>query len=131
MFRVYYTRTPSFVLLSGEIQTLQMINTIMIFWCLSLICFICSESSQELEGKLLEYNEMLEKQVNEDALAGLFEKEMRRKDFVARWDGEELGVTMTFGLTEFLQKEGIDGTLKAADERLYQGKQEGRNRIIY
>lgn len=24
MFRVYYTRTPSFVLLSGEIQTLQM-----------------------------------------------------------------------------------------------------------
>lgn len=221
MFRVYYTRTPAFVLLSGEIQTLQMINTIMIFWCLSLICFICSESSQKLEGKLLEYNEMLEKQVNEDALTGLynrrkgreiisaiaenpdmagnccisiadidffkkvndtyghdvgdevlvtlarlFEKEMRRKDFVARWGGEEflfvfinsngdeacqmledlrkkvqdtrirvcgeeIGVTMTFGLTEFLQKEGIDGTLKAADERLYQGKQEGRNRIIY
>jgi len=144
MFNIYYARTPGFILLSGEIRTLQMVNTIMIFWCLSLICFVCSESSQELEGKLLEYNEILEKQANEDALTGLynrrkgreilsaisenramagnccvsiadidffkkvndtyghdvgdkvlkmlaqlFEKEMRRKDFVARWGGEE------------------------------------------
>lgn len=221
MFNVYYARTPEFILLSSEIRTLQMINTIMIFWCLSLICFICSESSQELEGKLLEYNEMLEKQANEDALTGLynrrkgrevltaivdnpamagnccvsiadidffkkvndtygheagdevlvtlaslFEKEIRRKDFVARWGGEEflfvflnckgneacemlerlrqkvqdteivvddqkIKVTMTFGLAEFASGVGVDDTLKIADEKLYCGKQEGRNRIIY
>ncbi len=221
MFNVYYARTPEFILLSSELRTLQMINTIMIFWCLSLICFVCSESSQELEGKLLEYNEILEKQANEDALtglynrrkgrevlnaiaenpamagncsvciadidffkkvndtyghdagdevlrtlSGLFEKEMRRKDFVARWGGEEflfvflncsgeeandileqlrrkvqettihageyqINVTMTFGLADFLPGEGIDETLKAADQKLYRGKQEGRNRIIY
>ena len=221
MFNVYYARTPEFILLSGEIRTLQMINTIMIFWSLSLICFVCSESSQELEGKLLEYNEMLEKQANEDALTGLynrrkgreilnavalnhemaanccvsiadidffkkvndtyghdagdevlktlarlFEKEMRRKDFVARWGGEEflfvfincngdeayimleelrqkvenikilveeqeISVTMTFGLTEFFMYDGVDETLKAADEKLYRGKEGGRNRIIY
>lgn len=221
LFNVYYARTPEFVLLSGEIRTLQMINTVMIFWGLSLICFVCSESSQQLEGKLLEYNEMLEKQANEDALTGLynrrkgreilnavaanremaanchvsiadidffkkvndtyghdagdkvlttlarlFEKELRRKDFVVRWGGEEflfvfincsadesktileelrrkventkimagdleIRVTMTFGLTEFLPRDGIDETLKSADEKLYRGKQEGRNRIIF
>lgn len=221
MFNVYYARTPEFILLSGELRTLQMVNTIMIFWCLSLICFVCSESSQQLEGKLLEYNEILEKQANEDALTGLynrrkgreilnavsenremavkccvsiadidyfkkvndtyghdigdevlrtvaqlFEKEMRRKDFVARWGGEEflfvflncngdeayevleglrrkvqetkisageedISVTMTFGLTEFFAYDDIDETLKVADEKLYRGKQEGRNRIIY
>lgn len=221
MFNVYYARTPEFILLSSELRTLQMVNTIMIFWCLSLICFVCSESSQELEGKLLEYNEILEKQANEDALTGLynrrkgrevlsaiaenpamagncsvciadidffkkvndtygheagdevlvtlarvFEKSLRRKDFVARWGGEEflfvflncngdeacemleqvrkkvqdtvitaggqeIRVTMTFGLAEFLHEESIDETLKIADEKLYCGKQEGRNRIIY
>lgn len=221
MFNIYYARTPEFILLSSELRTLQMVNTIMIFWCLSLICFVCSESSQELEGKLLEYNEILEKQANEDALTGLynrrkgrevltaiadnpsmagkcsvciadidffkkvndtygheagdevlvtlahvFEKELRRKDFVARWggeeflfvflncsgseaaemleqlrqkvqntviteDGQEIRVTMTFGLTEFKSKDTVDETLKRADENLYRGKQEGRNRIIY
>jgi len=220
MFNMYYARTPEFILLSSELRTLQMVNTIMIFWCLSLICFICSESSQELEGKLLEYNEILEKQANEDALtglynrrkgrevltaiannptmagncsfciadidyfkkvndtygheagdevlktlAGVFEEEIRRKDFVARWGGEEflfvflncnvdeacemleqlrkkvqdtviisggqeIRVTMTFGLTEFAAHDAVDEALKRADEKLYRGKQEGRNRII-
>ena len=221
MFNVYYARTPEFILLSSELRGLQMVNTIMIFWCLSLICFVCSESSQELEGKLLEYNEILEKQANEDTLTGLynrrkgrevltaigenpamagncsvciadidyfkkvndtyghdagdavltvladvFEKEIRRKDFVARWGGEEflfvfincngdeacemleqirakvqetvitvgehqIRVTMTFGLAEYITGAGVDETLKLADEKLYRGKQEGRNRIIY
>lgn len=221
LFNIYYARTPEFVLLSDEIRTLQLVNTIMIFWCLSLICFVCSESSQQLEGKLLEYNEILEKQANEDALTGLynrrkgrevinaiaenpvmagnssvciadidffkkvndtyghdagdevlvtlarlFESEMRRKDIVARWGGEEflfvflncnageareileglrqkvqdtvitvgdqqIQVSMTFGLTEFMPNVAADETLKRADENLYRGKQEGRNRIIY
>nr|MBQ8252670.1 diguanylate cyclase [Lachnospiraceae bacterium] len=221
MFRFYYMRTPEIVLLSGEITTLQVINTVMIFWCISFICFVCSESSQELEGKLLEYNAILEKQATEDALTGLynrrkgrdlleavshnaemaegccvsiadidyfkkvndtyghdagdevlktlanlFQSEMRRRDFAIRWGGEEflfvffncsgdeacamleelrkkvqdtvitangqeIKVTMTFGLTEFLQQDDVDATLKAADEKLYRGKEEGRNRIIY
>jgi len=221
LFRMYYMRTPEIVLLSGEINTLQVINTVMIFWCISFICFVCSESSQELEGELLEYNAILEKQATEDALtglynrrkgrdllnavsenkemadsccvsigdidyfkkindtyghdagdevlktlAGLFQSEMRRRDFAIRWGGEEflfvffncngdeayamleklrskvqetviatngheIKVTMTFGLTEFLKQEDVEATLKAADEKLYRGKEEGRNRIIY
>ncbi len=221
MFNVYYQRTPEFILLAAENRALQTLNTIMVFWGLSLVCMICSDSSQEMEGKLLEYNTLLEKQATEDLLTGLFnrrkgkelldaiaknqsmagnccvsigdidyfkkvndtyghdagdevlrvvsrilESEMRRKDFVVRWGGEEfllvfmncngdeaceildhirkkiknteiivndqkIKVTMTFGLTEFFIYDGVDETIKAADEKLYQGKQAGRNRIIY
>ena len=44
---------------------------------------------------------------------------------------QQISVTMTFGLTEFFVYDGIDETLKEADDKLYHGKKEGRNRIIY
>ena len=40
-------------------------------------------------------------------------------------------VTMTFGLEEFDDSLGISKTIERADNKLYQGKAEGRNRIIY
>ena len=40
-------------------------------------------------------------------------------------------VTMTFGLEEFDDSIGIQKTIEHADSKLYQGKAEGRNRIIY
>ncbi len=40
-------------------------------------------------------------------------------------------VTMTFGLEEFDDSVGISKTIEHADNKLYQGKAEGRNRIIY
>lgn len=41
------------------------------------------------------------------------------------------GVTMTFGLEEFDSNMGIEKTIEKADAKLYQGKEHGRNCVIY
>ena len=43
----------------------------------------------------------------------------------------EIHVTMTFGLAELEFSEEVDTTIKQADEKLYQGKTEGRNQVVY
>lgn len=52
----------------------QVINTIAIFWCISLIAYIFSTDTQALECKLVEYNEQLKKQANIDPLTGLYNR---------------------------------------------------------
>jgi diguanylate cyclase (GGDEF)-like protein len=197
-------------------------NTVTIFWCLSAILYICSRNSQELEGKLVEYNNQLERQANTDQLTGLYNRrkamqyletlvkragenntgfclcicdidlfkrvndtyghdfgdlvlqsvssvfldETKKGIFAARWGGEEFllvfpsqngdqakiilediqykirntkvkkgeqetGVTMTFGLAEYDFANGIDATIKDADEKLYLGKTGGRDKIVF
>lgn len=221
LFHMYYKRTPAVILLNAENEMLQSINTIAIFWCISIIAYIFSRDSQELEGKLVSYNEQLQKQANTDALTGLFNRRMAweyleqlvesseeiggfslcicdidffkkvndnyghdfgdevlkgianilkeetdGKKLAARWggeeflllfpgyngddayislehirrkikalkvkkDGKEVGVTMTFGLAEYDFSHTPDRTIKEADERLYQGKEAGRDRIVF
>lgn len=48
---------------------------------------------------------------------------MRFKDF-------DFNVTMTYGMEEFNDLFGIEVTLKHADDKLYAGKQGGRNRVV-
>ncbi|MBR4719510.1 MAG: GGDEF domain-containing protein [Lachnospiraceae bacterium] len=43
----------------------------------------------------------------------------------------KFSVTMTFGLEEYDSSADISETIKNADNKLYQGKESGRNRIIY
>ena len=50
-------------------------------------------------------------------------------DYVVNYNGEELKITMTFGLVEGDMR-NIDDIVKEADEMLYIGKQNGRNRIV-
>ena len=45
------------------------------------------------------------------------------------YEDDSFGVTMTFGFTEYEVGESIDMLIKRADDLLYQGKAEGRNRI--
>ena len=40
-------------------------------------------------------------------------------------------ITMTFGLEEYDSNIGIEKTIEKADEKLYQGKEHGRNCVIY
>ncbi|HOO29269.1 MAG TPA: GGDEF domain-containing protein, partial [Lachnospiraceae bacterium] len=40
-------------------------------------------------------------------------------------------ITMTFGLEEFDSNTGIEKTIEKADEKLYQGKEHGRNCVVY
>lgn len=221
LFYIYHYKEPMWPLSSGEENIMQIINTITIFMCISVIAFIFSKDSQELEGKLINYNAMLEKQANTDTLTGLYNRrkameymeyltkeqadfsgfslcicdidffkkvndnyghdfgdevlkgiskifmeETKKDGFAARWGGEEflllfprcngdnacikieqirkkikamkikkdgfeVGVTMTFGIAEYDYINGLDKTIKEADERLYLGKERGRDIIIF
>lgn len=47
------------------------------------------------------------------------------------FNGIELRITMTFGLEEFSPNADIESTIKAADEKLYLGKESGRDKVVY
>ena len=201
-------------------DVLQVLNTISIFWCLSVICYVFSKESREVEGKLVRYNEKLRGEALTDNLTGLanrrrafdyveqllaesdmasfslcmcdidffkrvndtwghdcgdvvlkqiadiFRREMDRQNLPCRWGGEEflllfpnvngdeayeklmrirdavkkmtviyeeheVKVTMTFGLTEFDFSKSLDDNVQEADERLYYGKNHGRDQIVF
>lgn len=204
-----------------EKKSIQSLNIITIFFSISVISYLFSRHSQNLEGKLIEYNNQLEQAANTDTLTGLynrrktmeyleeltkksganqgfsicicdidffkkvndnyghdlgdevlksishiFKEEMTGKNLAARWGGEEfllifpeangdeayvrlkhirervkqmrvvkgelsIGVTMTFGLSEYDYVNGLEATLKDADNKLYMGKEGGRDVIIF
>lgn len=220
LFFLFHSRIPDIQLPGVAENGFQIVNTVTIFWCISIISFVFSKDTQKLEGKLVEYNNQLMIQANTDILTGLFNrrrgmeyleelsrksadvgfslcicdidffkkvndkyghdvgdevlikisevfrKEIQKGNFAARWGGEEFlllfpacngddalielekirreikdlriqaageafGITMTFGLAEFDFYQGLKATLKEADEKLYNGKEQGRDRIIY
>lgn len=55
--------------------------------------------------------------------------ELGRKFFL--WHGEEIRITMTFGIEENDFQSDLQTMIKRVDEKLYIGKREGRNRIIF
>ena len=59
--------------------------------------------------------------------------EIRRKikDVVVTKGEEEIRVTMTFGLAEYDYSGSYEGMLTNADQKLYRGKEDGRDRIVY
>lgn len=198
---------------------LQILNTFFIFLCLGLISYLFSSTTQEMEGKLIEYNRKLMKQANTDTLTGLYNRRrtmeylealldnpdsqisiclcdidhfkrvndtyghdigdvvlttisdaFRTKlppdTFISRWGGEEFllifprmngdeagtaleilrqkirelvfdggtesfTISLTYGLVEYDFHSDITTVLKEADEKLYIGKESGRDRVIF
>lgn len=53
------------------------------------------------------------------------------KEMKVKTEKEDIGVTMTFGLTEYDFNSDLDLAIKEADKKLYIGKEQGRDRIIY
>ena len=51
--------------------------------------------------------------------------------FKFMFKGNEFNLTMTFGVDEFSNNIPIDEVIKAADEKLYMGKEGGRNQVVY
>lgn len=221
MFLYFYCQThESGIALDIRVNNaMQMINSLFIFWCLGLTAYLFSNNTQELEGKLIEYNRKLMKQANTDTLTGLynrrrtmeylekllaesdaqisiclcdidlfkrvndtyghdvgdevlktiadtFRKNLPPDSFISRWGGEEFllifprmngdeactaleifrqklrgivfdggtetfSITLTFGLVEYDFRSDITTLLKEADEKLYLGKENGRDRIVF
>lgn len=214
---------PVYVFAPGVSAIFQVINTLFIFMAITVILGIFTEDSQEMEKKLVIYNEKLHRLASIDPLTGLlnrrsmkeylqkkemecrtgrinslslaigdidffkkvndtyghdcgdlvlksladiFRHMMEEKGEVSRWGGEEflfvfnnfngdqahviLGeiqnemkkleilykdekvrVTMTFGLSEFDFRGGMEYSINDADAKLYQGKESGRNKVVY
>lgn len=221
LYLFYYCRSHEAIFyLNPELSgALQIVNTFFVFWSLALTAYIFSSDSQELEGKLIEYNRQLMKQANTDMLTGLynrrstmeylndllqnpesqisiclcdidffkrvndtyghdvgdivlkkisstFRNELPPDTFCSRWGGEEFllifpklngdeaaaaletlrqkikGITfdggtetfiisLTYGLVEYDYHSDLDTILKEADNKLYIGKESGRDRIIF
>ncbi len=67
----------------------------------------------------------------DDALVKLSEIRNAVKKLVVDYGDNQISFTMTFGLVEYDSKLSIDENIKIADERLYTGKQNGRDQIVY
>lgn len=220
-----YTRSfAPYTVLDMELSALmQVLNTVFIFSQISAIMIIFTKDAQEMEQKLVRYNEKLQriasldpltglcnrwsmweyihsverdyangtagflsiaiadidffKKINDTyghdagdevlkAVAGLFLDKMKNCGKVCRWGGEEflfvfygkngdtahailqgiyneihgmtvlyenqeIHITMTFGLEEYDKNDGMEKTIHRADEKLYQGKETGRDKIVY
>ncbi len=48
-----------------------------------------------------------------------------------QYKDQNLKITMTFGLEEYSQIIGIESTISKADQKLYSGKENGRNKVVY
>lgn len=221
LFLYYYCRShePIIPLEDNLANALQMVNTFFIFLALGLVAYLFSSTTQEMEGKLIEYNRKLMKQANTDTLTGLynrrrtmeylenllkaaetqisiclcdidhfkrvndtyghdvgdvvlktiaetFRKRLPPDTFISRWGGEEFllifprlngdeastaletlrqkireltfdggtenfTISLTYGLVEYDYHSDITTLLKEADEKLYVGKEGGRDRIIF
>lgn len=221
LFLFFYCRSnePAIILADSLTNSLQMVNTFFIFFALGLVAYLFSTTTQEMEGKLIEYNRKLMKQANTDTLTGLynrrrtmeylenllkaadsqisicicdidhfkrvndtyghnvgdvvlktisatFQKRLPPDTFVSRWGGEEFllifprlngdeaitaletlrqkireltfdggfesfTISLTYGLVEYDYHSDITTLLKEADEKLYIGKENGRDRIVF
>ena len=47
------------------------------------------------------------------------------------YNDENINVSLTLGVEDFLPFSGVEATISKADAKLYQGKQDGRNRVVY
>ena len=53
------------------------------------------------------------------------------KDLRMNYNEDEVRITMTYGLTEYDITSSFEDNVKEADEKLYLGKQNGRDKIVY
>lgn len=47
-----------------------------------------------------------------------------------RYEGREIKVTVTIGLSRYAEDQTVDAWINAADQKLYQGKQSGKNKLV-
>ena len=78
------------------------------------------------EEFLMIFKNMTEQQVYRELTH--FLQKIRDKEFC--YEGEEFSITMTFGIEQRKKGEKAEEVIRRADEKLYEGKQGGRNVIV-
>ena len=63
-----------------------------------------------------------------DALQEIYDEIHR---LTVSYENEEIRITVTFGLEEYDKNDGMEMAIRRADEKLYQGKETGRDKIVY
>ena len=131
---------------------LEFMNIFISFWCIALVCYVYSRDSQHLEGKLIEYNKILQQQACTDTLTGLHNRRSAN-DFIEKLINEAksildkirsrikkiefdtgtkvFSITITYGLAEYAFDGNAEAVVKEADDKLYIGKENGRDQIVF
>lgn len=78
------------------------------------------------EEFLMIFRNMTKQQAYKE-LIGFLQK-IREKEFC--YEGEHFSITMTFGVQQGNKTEKAEDVIRRADEKLYEGKQSGRNTIV-
>ena len=60
-------------------------------------------------------------------------EELRKtiENYTFNFFNHEFHLTMTFGVEEYSSRFGTEEAIKKADEKLYLGKEQGRNKVVY
>ena len=74
---------------------------------------------------------LFENMNGDDAWNELSKLQLKINRLEIPYEDQVIHVTMTFGLTEYDVHISMDDNIKQADDKLYKGKQSGRNRIVY
>ena len=217
-FLIFFKGKAGVISMEGLDKTIQILNTLVFCVDVAFVSTSFSKESQEIEEKIVKYNEQLQIEVGEDPLTGLknrrstneyikklvsdnrtfsiclcdidyfkrindtyghefgddvlvaiavvFKRKIAGTGCISRWGGEEfllvfpdkngddaymlvhdvrdeikkiavpkgeerVSVTMTYGLTEYNLNKDLVENIKEVDEKLYMGKQSGRDRIVY
>lgn len=67
----------------------------------------------------------------DEAYAHLMNIQQLVKKLEFQYNNEKFIVSLTYGLTEYDHNKSIEMIIKEADDKLYVGKQTGRNRVVY
>ena len=105
LFLLCHMRPNIVALNTWSTYTLQIVNTIFIFWCTSVTAYMFSKDSQVLEGKLVAYNNQLVNQANTDALTGLYNRR-KAKDYMAGLikSNQHDSISISIGDIDFFKK---------------------------
>ncbi len=87
-------------------------------------CFLARWGGEEFFIAFPELN-------GDEAMDVLYRIQKAVKKSSVEVNGETISVTLTYGLTEYDKEKGLDENIKDADNNLYLGKEQGRNRIVF
>ena len=106
LYNVFRFEQPILTLKGSELLIAQIVNTTSAFGCIAIVANSFSRDTQKMEGKLVDYNNRLQKQANTDELTGLYNrrKAMEYLENEARNAQNDLGFSLCICDIDFFKK---------------------------